>query len=87
MLDLGEKDMVAATDEQILGVGRSTCRLFDTQDASTPTLRRAGYEIIVQTVRALAPGSTEADARALTVSAIINLCPVNADVLPPGTAT
>ena len=83
-LDLGDRDMVAATDETILGVGRAVCRLFDGQDASTPALRRAGYEIIVQYVRQFAAGATEEDARTLTRSAVINLCPVNADVLEPG---
>ncbi|CAI7976218.1 exported hypothetical protein [Frankia sp. Hr75.2] len=82
MVNLGDKSLLTATDEAILGVGHSTCRLFDTQDASTPEMRRAGFEIIVQAVRTQT-GADEISARTLMTLAVLNLCPVNADVLPP----
>lgn len=75
------KDMAATTDQQILAIGRQTCRVFDTQEPPSPVARRGGYQALVQVLEAQV-GITEGQAETLLSSAVRNLCPENSDVLP-----
>jgi hypothetical protein len=70
----GDRDMQAATDDQVLSVGNAACGLFSNGTGS--------YGGAYQVLQKFPGAPTDAQVTTLLRSAITNLCPEHKDLLP-----